>query len=1150
MWTSVNSPSRSKSIRAKLFINTLRSALFACLCAYGFCAGPSAEAQTSFPNPDLETCYLGFSPNVPGSSIQLDLRLSERQLRLTARTSHPANEFQDFNIDIGVVPASTWTRITTSATDRVLLTYRDESKNIQIRADVLMKPYWRAVLDAAPIDGARPIDNLPSTSGNIRWLLNRAPLADDFVNGGLRPMPFGVIKSVTPKVSIPVGIVTSSGGRVFLDDGWDDTTDDMDVTSLFALSGSEAVATRLPFRFGTNRLSFVFPDGQFEAFCQNYDNKTYGLGEVQVNDESSDFIDAVDGSASIPVETNGMGLFVPEGQPEPITSSLLRVNRLRPVGYAKEFYYYETLVFGKYLSGDSDNNGITDVLEYPHGAIVADPRRAHTVVDAWIELQAVSEIVPPANANNDADMGYDRGTHGWNDPAADRSGLKLLQEHFWMDTFAGHRLIASYVSTRPARVPANIPVVAVLDSGFGAGDAFPNADFPLNAFRDLWLLPGNNDARPEQINADGARNRVAVTAAHLQDPLIQDEVLTGHGTPVAHYVAGRGGVLKRGTAKDSLVTVLRMRGWSIKGVTSSYYMALLSQQIQDPQTRVINFSNGGGVTPETLQDLRRSSEYVFDRLSREGIISTLAAGNFRQRADESHPSLIAPVRGGRDGAHDNFTFTNLGTEDMVSPLVLRVSGYQVPSNPADQETPYVDAGTEGTGTGNNISVAASGQNVVGPDRQGSARLMQGTSFATPIVAGLASEVLRILDLRDGIGTPANLAARRGRVASALAAVEIVEATADRLNRNIEVTFDATEPADNDTQGFGRVNVFKAILSAVNGGLSAGGTVKGAAPNQFMAAPTVAAANTDRYGFLIRFRSNNVDVANRYSNATVWVNDNPYDDVINPAANLAARLNDPTGDTDFTGANGGAPVRNIIGYKRLQSLNSRLAVGFTTVGGGATGDGVQEMVFSSLRTDLTRAGGNKRLEIRQNADAATAQPFFSIPLDIAALRSNAGVPAGGNGTNIRFDDFVFEILVNHSVLFNRTEAVVGAGAAALAAANEVPLIVTVRSLTEAGVGNVPVRFRVVTDAGAESNATQIRLRAANGAGATVTDLTVNTANAGADQGRSTVWVTRIAAGANNANPKGVASRIRVEVPLNPAGGAATAQFTQEFTVPTR
>jgi hypothetical protein len=191
--------------------------------------------------------------------------------------------------------------------------------------------------------------------------------------------------------------------------------------------------------------------------------------------------------------------------------------------------------------------------------------------------------------------------------------------------------------------------------------------------------------------------------------------------------------------------------------------------------------------------------------------------------------------------------------------------------------------------------------------------------------------------------------------------------------------------------------------------------------------------------------------------------------------------------------------------------------------------------------LTRATGNKRLELRRNGEDARAQPFFTLPLDIGRLRNNG---AGGNGTNVRFDDFVFEILVDHVVTFNHNRVAILEGKGQLEPDKEVPLRLRLEDRANNRVMGQQITFTVVDKAGAQSDATQIRLRPAGGGAPALTQTVATNA-----EGRASMLVTRIPAGANGANPRGVISRIRIDIPIVATGGAATgAQFPQEFTIP--
>lgn len=1098
------------------------------------------------PAVDLETAYQGYSVDHATSSAQLDLNLDQRLVRFTAWTAQPASRFEDYQIDVTTVPADAWQRLTTSSSDRVVFDYADPGRNIRIHGDVLLAPHWRGVVDTSPIDPQLPMDNLPTVSDAIRWTLIRAPNMGASP-GALRPMPFGVFNSVTPTVSVPIGVITSAQGQILYDDGWDETNDAVDITSLFIPSGIEATAD-LDMLYGANRLTLVFPQGRFETFSLNHTDDVPGVDHVELGDSSSDFIDVFDPNdpnVVMSVLENALGIYVEPNQDEQTTSAYLREFRFQPTGLAGVFNYYQALIHGQYLSDDENSDTLPDLITYFQGAPHADARQLEVFVDPIWRLNAFSEFVPAAIRNNGATLGYNVARHGWNDPNAATelaSAMDYTREHFWMDTFVAHRLVARW-AFELANVPAggNNPVVAVADSGLGNGTVFPNNDLPAAAFHDIYVGPGDNTRLPERVNAV----RGTVTAPEIQDPRVADNAtvsIAGHGTQVAQCVGGRGGTAKLGIGVNSRVTVYKVAGWDVGGVSTTRHKVWNAQAIKDPEVRVLNLSNGSRMVGGVRAVAQRVAEIDFDRLSTEGIISVIAAGNNREAQNQTFPGIVAPTRGMRNATTDNYVGGTANT-DAMSSLMVRVGGVRQPdnfivaANVSTQEQRWLGGPGTGSGLGPNLSVSAAADNIDAVDPTGVAdQNINGTSFATPITAGLLSEIVRILDLRQGppVGPPANAAARRARVARALQAIEIVEATADRINRNINGDFDAAEQAPGNNLGYGRINVWRAMLTAINGGLAAGGTDQTAAAGalRFPTLGQVNAANTAWYGLMFRLQSNHLNVAGRFRDATVWLDTSPF----NEAGGLS-QLADTIGNTDFVGAtNGGAGVRNLIAYKALRHLDVRTPFGFPLAGAGATGTGVHELVFSSKKTELD---GGRRLELRRNADGAGMMPFFSMPLDLATLRNNAA-----NGSNIRFDDYVIEVLVDHIVTFDRANVQIPAGAAALAGGAEVTLTVTVVDASNNGVAGVPVKFTIVDTNGAENGDTQIRLRAV-AAGAAATTHTINTAAAGT----SAVRVTRIAEGAAGANPHGVTTRIRIDIPITGAGGSgAGAQFQQEFTIP--
>lgn len=1150
------------------------------------------------PGADLETVYQGFTPRQPGSSAQLDLNVRDRLVRFTAWTHPKADRFADYNLDLdaATVPVTTWRRTTTSSLDRVVFTIVYSSLRIRVQGDILLAPHWRGVLDVAPLDPGARMQNVP-TPGAIRFLLVRAPLVASAAGAlDARPMPFGAFTSVTPEVSIPNG-VRSAASEIWMDDGWDETADAVPVKSLFAPMGVEARASGLPFRYGTNRLTFAFSEGSFETFSMNYDNATPAIVEAQVHLGRNRWFEMMDeaGTSQFVVK-NALNVTVGEETSEEVTSSFLRLYRMRPVGLAPIIGLYNVYVHGQDLTNDDDGDGITDLRELViASAAQDDPRSGLMQEDFQLEYDAIAENVQPSIANNTAGVNYDQLTRGWSLPAAGpppaANGLGWAGEHFWMDTFAARRLVAAGV---PA-APENFPRIGVADSGFGLENAFPNNDMPAGNFWNLWSNVGTGaGGQPVLINNQNAEQigfqRRPVQAADFRDQKIWDVILRGHGTGVAHFVNAQGVVQKMGTGANNFVTAIKLVGLNDAGGVDridvfswSAYAAAASLADNgrgggDPTLRVFNFSNGMGILVTAAEpnaamvaERRQHAELLFDRLARTGVAACVSARNdFRfvfplPGAIPAGgllvpvPGLIAPVRGNRIATTDT---AGPGATDNASPLVLRCAGLTLPNAGATQETIWGPVGGRGgSGVGGNVSVAAHGNQIHSVTNLGALDFsVSGTSFSTPLVAGLLGDVIRVLDIRAGEGAPTTIIQRSARAGRVKAALEMIEATSDRvLGSNPAGNFDAAEQVPNNNMGFGRINAWKATLTAINGGLAQGGTDQGAAPLAFgtlTAAggfPPRDAAATEWYGFLIRMQSDALAVAQRYNAATVWLNENPYDDSFATAGTLATRLNDTGANTDFTGANGGMAARNIIAFKRIDganALNSRLPDGFS-IAAGMPGTGVTEMAFSARRqtqgTEIgiasTVPGNFKRLELRRNGEAATVQPFFTIPLNLNLLRDNAGAV---NGENIRFDDFVFEVLVDHFPALAVNEVRVPAGVTALAPGGERLLAVTLMNAAGGGVAGTAVNFIVSntsTGAAVAENSTQLRLRSAE-AGVGVM-RTVNTDASGV----ASVNVGRAA------NPAGTAAtvtgRILVRVNTNSLGGAAAgAQFPQEFTVPVR
>jgi hypothetical protein len=227
-------------------------------------------------------------------------------------------------------------------------------------------------------------------------------------------------------------------------------------------------------------------------------------------------------------------------------------------------------------------------------------------------------------------------------------------------------------------------------------------------------------------------------------------------------------------------------------------------------------------------------------------------------------------------------------------------------------------------------------------------------------------------------------------------VSLIEATADDLGTNPanplfnaagvpqNLPNDAPGNGHDNHFGFGRINVWKATLAAVNGGL----------PNRvFQNLPQVDEKNTRWYGFKI---------ITSVKGATVWIDNTQLRET-------GAILPDPNA------AAAGGTTRDITAYAGVRS-DQRILMGIDQNGDGTLDEdptsgvvpvgnngGEYIMTFSIERTDLVDAEGNftKTLSLRRPGDTVNDASFYNLRLNLQKMRD--GLIPG-----VVFDDFVFEI----------------------------------------------------------------------------------------------------------------------------------------------
>ena len=164
-----------------------------------------------------------------------------------------------------------------------------------------------------------------------------------------------------------------------------------------------------------------------------------------------------------------------------------------------------------------------------------------------------------------------------------------------------------------------------------------------------------------------------------------------------------------------------------------------------------------------------------------------------------------------------------------------------PNTPETRFTLPGSSSVPGSNTGKQLGVVAPGK-VWTVGGQGAQQTLTGSSFAVPLATGIAAELMLVV---PSLQQPANF----------VKVAEYIEATAD----------DVEAPGWDPNTGFGRVNFWKAVLSARNGGLAAEGrTASGGNDAFFTSLPLIDAAGTTWYGFEVRVSQ---------ANAALWLKDN-------------------------------------------------------------------------------------------------------------------------------------------------------------------------------------------------------------------------------------------------------------------------------------
>ncbi len=499
------------------------------------------------------------------------------------------------------------------------------------------------------------------------------------------------------------------------------------------------------------------------------------------------------------------------------------------------------------------------------------------------------------------------------DPNTARFNHHLTEEwyyHFAMRTFAGHRLVEVLLGKLNSDPPD--VRVAIIDDGLGNGAITAPPEF---AFR---------IKDPTVVGFTGFSVEVTSLAG------VADA--SGHGTAVSGFAAGAGFV-SLGTGKHV----------NIRPIKASQFAFATSGAIDiatdDPFVKVINLSMGSyervfrpgfGIeipVPEFVNTGRRaaSSEVYDDNLLNavsRGKVVVVAAGN-----ENVDARLSAPA--------------NLGDD----PAIMAVAGTTRDSdNGGNFERRWTPSNK---GPVISVSAAAKFYDVVLRNNF-QPTSGNGTSFAAPLVAGLAGEMFLVDEVLQRLG-------KRSDEISPQKVASIIEATADDMG-----SFGYDEEF-----GHGRINVWKALLATVNGGL------------------TSEIPNPEWLGFEIRVPliAQNSTMAAKvfeyYQNAQVYIDGRPL--------------------SDF--GNSSVPDSKITLFKRVPTQRRAPREPYIPIP-DFTRNTAQLMTTFSITTDEFKTSGSpSRMQFRRQGQTASDVPFLEFPLDLQNIR-------GGSLAAIKYDDFVY------------------------------------------------------------------------------------------------------------------------------------------------
>lgn len=578
-----------------------------------------------------------------------------------------------------------------------------------------------------------------------------------------------------------------------------------------------------------------------------------------------------------------------------------------------------------------------------------------------------------------AGQGYVAANGSFDDSGNNPDELDAAWHHFYLQTFAAHRLM------EVLPFPAAPLSLGVIDSGFGNGAA---------------ALPDIANARVRLPHNIGWGAPMMGVAAAVSAPVanilaIPETNAVTHGTWVSALALGDGTQFTLGAGRRSTMRPIRLltappAGAPAAGATGWTQMSnSLVTAAADATTVAINFSwrypqpaqvvpanpvtGALALTAQQSAWLRNMRTRAVMRpgitaVNATNMVFVVCSGNESEDVDFAFPALFqAPSFAGTaidddgDGVADNDGLDGLNNDGdnfpvmQLNPAGMLVNVPWIDEDPAERAlTMAVTAtgltaipggverhATSFSNTGQRVMVSAPGQavrSVQGSNPYAFSAAINGCSFATPLVSGAITELINLAS-----ALPAGLFSGGGVTAAQrnLRVSQIVAATADDLGSAQTPATPAAAPGsvappgppladhvanlpgngpDNDF-GIGRLNLWKATLSVVNQGLAAQHARDTAGggngfDDRFTQLPTINDANTLWYGF---------EIVCSVPHATVWIDGGQLADnnANNGPDGVAGNADDVPGTTGPDGIAGNADdlmpnAPNVSGFRGVRS----------------------------------------------------------------------------------------------------------------------------------------------------------------------------------------------------------------------------------------